>query len=406
MVEQNQQQAVREVTMSIPEELPVLPTAESTLFPFIIAPLATEKPSIVQVIDAAMEESKIIGVFGQRPEAEEGAADSLYSIGTAALIARMFKMPDGSIRVFLQGLTRIRIKEITQSQPYIRAKTELIRIETEKTTELEALQRNLVGLFQRVVELAPNLPQELGIAAVNIAEPGDVADFVAAHINLKREDAQDILETLDVAERIRKLTGHINRELEVLELGSKIQDQIKGSMEKAQREYYLREQLKAIQRELGETDEREVEINELREKIEQAQLPEEARKEADRELDRLTKMPPAAAEHTVSRTYIDWLVSLPWARATEDNLDVKQATQILDEDHYDLEKVKDRILDYLAVRHLKQDMKGPILCFVGPPGTGKTSMGRSIARALGRKFFRMSLGGIRDEAEIRGHRRT
>jgi len=406
MAEEQQQPAVREITMSIPEELPILPTAESTLFPFIIAPLATDRPNIVQTIDAAMEGNKIIGVFGQRPDAGEATADNLYSIGTAALIARMFKMPDGSIRVFLQGLTRIHLKEITQTEPYMRAKIDVIRTEAEKTTEIEALTRNLVGLFQKVVELAPNLPPELSIAAINITEPGDLADFVAAHTNLQREEAQDILETLDVAERIRKLTGHINRELEVLELGSKIQSQIKGEMDKAQRDFYLREQLKAIQKELGETDERQIELNELKEKIEQAHLPEEARKEADRELDRLSKMPPSAAEYTVSRTYLDWLVNLPWAKSTEDNLDIKQASQILDEDHYDLNKVKDRILDYLAVRHLKKDMKGPILCFLGPPGTGKTSMGRSIAHALGRNFFRMSLGGIRDEAEIRGHRRT
>ena len=406
MVVESQQESVREISVTIPEDLPILPSGESVIFPIIIFPLATEKQTTVQVIDAAMEENKIIGVFAQRSDDEQAAPDNLYSIGTAALIARMFKLPDGSVRVFLQGVSRIRLKEITQTEPYMRAKVDVVKTKVEKTTEVEALTRNLVNLFQKVVELAPSLPQELSIAAVNIADPGDLADFVAAHLNLKRDEAQDILETLDVAERIKRLTGHINRELEILELGSKIQSQIKGEMDKAQRDFYLREQLKAIQKELGEVDERTVEINELREKIEQAHLPEEAQKEAERELDRLAKMPPAAAEYTVSRTYLDWLVNLPWSKSTEDNMDINQASAVLDEDHHDLDKVKERMLDYLAVRKLKSDMKGPILCFVGPPGTGKTSMGRSIARALGRQFFRMSLGGIRDEAEIRGHRRT
>jgi ATP-dependent Lon protease len=404
MVVKNEQESRRETKVPIPEELPILPAGENILFPFIIVPLATQEQKVVQLIDAAIAENKIIGIFAQR--AEQSPPDNLYSIGLAALIARMFKLPDGSIRAFLQGLARIRLKEITQTEPYLKARVEVIEGKVEKTTELEALTRNLLTLFQRVVEIAPNLPAELGIAAMNMPEPGDLADFVAAHINLKREEGQEILETLDVTERIKKLTGYINRELEILELGSKIQSQIKGEMDKAQREFFLREQLKAIQKELGEVDERTMELNELKGKIEEAKLPPEAQKEAERELDRLAKMPPAAAEYTVARTYLDWLISLPWSKSTEDNLDITQAAAVLDEDHYDLNRVKERILDYLAVRKLKEDMKGPILCFVGPPGTGKTSVGQSIARALGRKFFRMSLGGIRDEAEIRGHRRT
>ncbi|TET44247.1 MAG: endopeptidase La, partial [Dehalococcoidia bacterium] len=298
------------------------------------------------------------------------------------------------------------LKEVSQIEPYLKAKVEVVEDKVEKTTELEALVRNLAGLFQRVVELAPNLPSELNIAVFNIPEPGSLADFIAAHINLKLEEGQEILETIDVAERIRKLTTFASRELEVLELGSKIQSQAKEEMTRAQREFYLREQLKAIQKELGEADERTLEINELREKIAEASLSPQANKEAERELDRLAKMPPAAAEYTVSRTYLDWLINLPWSKSTEDNLDIVRASGVLDEDHYNLNKVKERILDYLAVRKLKPDMKGPILCFVGPPGTGKTSVGQSIARALGRKFVRISLGGIRDEADIRGHRRT
>jgi ATP-dependent Lon protease len=390
----------------IPEELPILPHHEVVVYPSLIIPLGTGEEKVVKFIDEVAAGDKVVGFFAQRPDSKEALPASLYSIGTAALIARMFKLPDGSIRVFFQGLSRIGLKEITQVEPYMKAKVEVIEDKAEKTTELEALTRNLTGLFQRVIELAPNLPSELNVAVLNMPDPGSLADFIAAHINLSLEERQSILEALDIAERIKKLTAFVNRELEVLELGSKIQSEAKEEMTKAQREFYLREQLKAIQKELGETDERTVEINELREKIAQAELPPEASKEAERELDRLAKMPPAAAEYTVSRTYLDWLVNLPWSKSTEDNLDIKQAAGILNEDHYDLDKVKERILDYLAVRKLKPDMKGPILCFVGPPGTGKTSVGQSIARALGRKFVRISLGGTRDEAEIRGHRRT
>jgi ATP-dependent Lon protease len=387
-----------------PQELPVIPESEVAIYPSLIVPLSTADGRILKLIDEAAAADKLVGFFAQRPDSEEATA--LYSVGVAALIARMFKLPDGSVHAFFQGLSRIRLKEITQVEPYLKARIEVIEDKIEKTAELEALVRNLTGLFQKVVELAPNLPRELNIAVLNMPDPGSLADFVAAHINLTVEERQQILEAIDVTERIRKLTTFVNRELEVLELGSKIQSQAKEEMTKVQREFFLREQLKAIQKELGETDERTMEINELREKIAEAKLPPEAAKEAERELERLAKMPPGAAEYTVSRTYLDWLINLPWSKSTEDNLDISRASQILDEDHYDLDKVKERILDYLAVRKLKPDMKGPILCFVGPPGTGKTSIGQSIARALGRKFVRISLGGIRDEADIRGHRRT
>jgi len=390
----------------IPEELPILPNSEGVVYPSLIVPLATTDEKVIKLIDEAAAGDKIIGFFAQRPGSKEASPDSLHSIGTAVLIARMLKLPDSSIRGFFQGLSRIGLKEVTQVEPYLKAKVEVIEDKLEKTTELEALVRNLTGLFQRVVELAPNLPNELNIAVLNIPHPGSLADFIAAHINLKLEEGQEILEAIEVIERIKKLTTFVNRELEVLELGSKIQSQAKEEMTRAQREFYLREQLKAIQKELGEADERTLEINELREKIAEASLSPQANKEAERELDRLAKMPPAAAEYTVSRTSLDWLINLPWSKSTQDNLDIVRASGVLDEDHYNLNKVKERILDYLAVRKLKPDMKGPILCFVGPPGTGKTSVGQSIARALGRKFVRISLGGIRDEADIRGHRRT
>ncbi|MDY7019330.1 MAG: LON peptidase substrate-binding domain-containing protein, partial [Chloroflexota bacterium] len=388
----------------VPEELPILSQQEAVIYPSLIVPLGTAEGKIIKLIDDATAGDKLIGIFALRTDAKE--ATDLYSVGTAALIARMFKLPDSSIHVFLQGISRIRLKKITQTEPYLKAKVEVIEDKVEQTTEVEALVRNLSGSFQRVIELAPNLPSELNVAVLNIPDPGSLADFIAAHINLKFEERQEILETIDVTERIKKLTTFVNRELEVLELGSKIQAQAKEEMTKAQREFFLREQLKAIQKELGETDERTIEINELRQKINDAKLPPEANKEAERELERLAKMPPGSAEYTVSRTYLDWFINLPWSKSTEDNLDISQASRVLDEDHYDLDKVKERVLDYLAVRKLKPDTKGPILCFIGPPGTGKTSVGQSIARALGRKFVHMSLGGIRDEADIRGHRRT
>jgi len=390
---------------TIPQELPILPTKETVVFPAIIIPLATGDENVVRLINEAAAGDKVIAIFAQRPGTDQPSMENFYPIGTAVSIVRMMRFPEG-IRALLQGLTRVRLKEITATAPYLKGRVEVVEERVERTPELEALARNLLGQFQKLVQLAPNLPQEVAVVAMNIPEPGGLADFVASNINLKLEEGQSILETLDVTERIKKLMAYVNREIEILELGSKIQSQVKAEMDKAQREYFLREQLKAIQRELGELDERTMEVNELRRRIEEAGLPEEARREAERELDRLSRMPPAAAEYTVARTYLDWLISLPWNKSTEDNLDIERAARILDEDHHNLEKVKERILDYLAVKKLKPDMKGPILCFVGPPGTGKTSMGQSIARALGRKFVRISLGGARDEADIRGHRRT
>jgi len=396
----------QEAEVQIPQEVAVLPSGETVIYPEMVIPLAAGEEKMVKLIDDVLSGDKILGLFAQRSGGEGTSADNIYNVGTATAVARMFKMPDGSIRAFLQGMKRIKIKKVIQTEPYIRAQIKVIEEKLDKTPELEALTRNLTDLFQKIVSLSPNLPEEIGVAVINIAEPGRLADYIAAHINLTLEEKQGILEELNVRKRLKKVTGFINRELEILELGSKIQSEIKGEFDKAQRQYYLREQLKAIQKELGEVDEQTMEIDELRKSIEEAQLPPEALKEAERELDRLSKMPPQAAEYSVAKTYLDWVTSLPWTKGTEESVDVKRAAEILDEDHYDLEKVKERILEYLAVRKLKQDMKGPILCFVGPPGTGKTSIGQSIARALGREFVRMSLGGVRDEAEIRGHRRT
>src|SRR5581483_5897184 len=352
---------------------------------------------------------KMLCLVAQRnPEQDQENVDrlALYDVGTVVLLARMIRLPDGNIQALLQGVSRAQIGDMAQVDPFLKAFVTPLADEVEDGVETEGLLRNVQALFQKVLQLAPNLQQEVAVAFANITEPGRVADFVAANLNLSTAERQELLETVNVNARLRKVTTFLNREVEILEVGSRIQEQIKGEMDKTQREYFLRQQMEAIRKELGETDERTAEINELKQRIEQAGLPEEVRKEADRELDRLSKMPPQAAEYTVSRTYLDWLLSLPWKETTPDTLDIRQAKDILDTDHYDLEKVKDRILDYLAVRHIKQDMRGPILCLVGPPGVGKTSLGMSIAKATGRKFYRLSLGGMRDEAEIRGHRRT
>ena len=392
--------------IEIAEELPIMPLKDTVIYPHIVAPLLVTEDHLIKLIDDALAGDRIVGVVASREDVDVPAPDDLYDVGSAVSVARMFKLPDGKMQLLVQGIARIRTKEYTQTEPYFRAKVERLRDGFEESVELTGLARNALGLFRKIVDLAPYLPDEMFIAAMNVDEPNDLADFLAANINMDTAERQALLEELDVLERLRSLTVFLNREIEVLEIGSKIQSQVQSELSKGQREFFLREQLKAIQKELGELDEKSMEINELREAIEESGMGEEARKEADRELDRLANMPAAAAEYTVARTYLDWMVNLPWKKGTEDNLDVKRAACILDEDHYDLEKVKERIVEYLAVRNIKEDMKGPILCFVGPPGVGKTSLGHSIARALGRKFHRVSLGGVRDEAEIRGHRRT
>ncbi|MCX7719813.1 MAG: endopeptidase La [Dictyoglomus thermophilum] len=393
-------------TQDIPEVLPILPLRETVVYPQMLIPLIVGREKSIRLVEDALSGNKLIGMCMQKTPVEDPTPDDIYRIGTVGIIVRSLRFPDNTLRLFVQGLQRIRVIEFLETEPYFKAKVEVIEEKVEKTVEIEGMMRNLLNLFQKMASLIPQFPEELLINAMNIQEPGRLADFIAFNTNLNINEKQEILETIDVKERLQKVTYYLTRELEILEIANKIQNEVKNEIEKSQKEYFLRQQMKAIQKELGEIDPREMEINELRQKLQEAKLPPEAMKEAERELERLSLMPPGSAEYTVTRTYLDWLISLPWAISTEDNLDIKRAEEILNEDHYDLEKVKERILEYLAVRKLKSDMKGPILCFVGPPGVGKTSLGKSIARALGRKFVRISLGGIRDEAEIRGHRRT
>src|SRR5262245_51432379 len=395
---------------TIPSELPILPLRDTVLFPNSFMPLAVARESPVRLIDDSVANGKLIAVFTQRDAGvDEPTQTDLYAVGTAAHIHKVFKLPDGSLRLIVQGLARLTLLTIEASDPYLRARVMLANEDLRDVDRLEidALARNIKTNFQQVVSLSPLLSDDLQTLAMNIAEPGRLADFIASSLTtISSAVKQGVLETLDIRARMDNLNRILIKELEVLELGSKIQSQVQSEVGKNQREYFLREQMKAIQKELGEGDDQTKEIEELHEKIEAAGMPESVKKEALRELDRLSKMPVAAAEYTVSRTYLDWLVALPWAKRTDEVIDLPKTKQTLDADHSGLEKAKDRILEYLAVRKLNPDVKGPILCFVGPPGVGKTSLARSIAESLGRKFVRVSLGGMRDEAEIRGHRRT
>jgi ATP-dependent Lon protease len=399
----------RDADRPMPDVVGILPLRGTVLFPQAVVPLGAGRASSVRLIEAAVQGGSLVGAVAQRDPTQDapGAAD-LHPIGTLTVIHKALKQPDGTLRLIAQGLARFRLVEIVQTEPYLKARIEAIAEEAAGAdVELEALVRSVRSLFQKVVSLSPALPDELVAVLDNVEGAGAVADAVAASLpSLPQALKQELLETVNVRERLSKLAAALGKEAEVLQLGSKIQSEIQSEMTKTQREYYLREQMKAIQKELGEGDERTQEIDTLREKIEAAGMSEEAKAEALRELDRLAKMPPAAAEYTVARTYIDWLVAMPWRQETTDAVDVGRGRAILDEDHEGLEKVKERILEYLAVKKIRPAGKDPILCFVGPPGVGKTSLGKSIARALGRKFHRISLGGMRDEAEIRGHRRT
>lgn len=393
--------------LKIPIEMPVLPVRDTVVFPGMVAALSVVTERDIKLLNHVLAANRFLALVAQKDkELKVVNPSALYDYATAAVVLQMIRMPDNSAKMLVQGVSRIKLDEYIQTEPYYKAKVTVLEDIIENDMETEALARNAADQFIRMISMAPSLPEELKIAIVNVDSPSRLADMIASHLNIGIPEKQQVLEAFNVKVRLQRVTALITSEMEVLEMATKIQSQVKNEMEKGQREYYLRQQLKAIQEELGEGDERAVEVKELTKKIEEAKMPPEAKKEAERELSRLAKMPSASAEYTVSRTYLDLLVALPWAITTTDNLDIQMARKVLDEDHYDLEKVKERILEYLAVRKLKQDMKGPILCFVGPPGTGKTSVGMSIARAIGRKFVRMSLGGVRDEAEIRGHRRT
>ena len=413
-----------DIEVVIPDELPILPLRGVVVYPQTIIPLTVGQPRSIKLVDEVVSGNRMIGLITSKdPNLETPGPDDIYRVGTIASIHRLFRAPDGTIRMLVQGISRISVDEFTSTEPYLKAHAVSAPETVETSIEVEALTRNVIGLFTRLAELVPSIPGELISSALNVDDPLQLAYTIATYIRIDLEEAQALLELDSTEAKLRRLMTLLSKELEVLELGRKIQTEAQTEMEKVQREYYLREQLKAIQRELGEADEQAVEVEEFRQKIAEAGMPEEAEKEAQRELDRLSKLPTAAAEYGVIRTYLDWLTSLPWSQRSEDNLDIAHARKVLDEDHYGLKDVKERILEYLAVRKLRmeraaeiesaethdtirRDRQGAILCFVGPPGVGKTSLGASIARAMNRKFIRMSLGGVRDEAEIRGFRRT
>jgi ATP-dependent Lon protease len=389
------------------EPLPILPLKETVVFPDSLAPLAVgQERSIALVDDAVANDRTIALVTSRNRDVDAPGAGDLHRVGTAAKVQRLIRVPDGTLRVLVQALQRVALQQVTREEPFLEGMFRELPDVVPETQEVAALTRNVETLFSRIVELAPYLPDELQLAVANVSDPGGLANLIASAMRIETDEKQDLLETVNVEERLRKLSAIMSREVEVLELGTKIQSQVQSELESSQREFLLRQQLKAIQDELGEGDEQQAEIAELRTKIEEANLPEEADRQARRELDRLANLPPAAAEFGVIRTYLEWILSLPWNETTADDLDLARAREILDEDHYDLEKVKERILEHLAVSKLRDDPSGPILCFVGPPGVGKTSLGQSIARTLGRRFARISVGGVRDESEIRGHRRT
>jgi ATP-dependent Lon protease len=393
--------------MALPQALPVLPLRDSVPFPDTLTPLAIGQERSVKLVNDVLAGNRmLVMVAGTDPEADNPGPEQIYRVGVAGVVARMLKVPDGSLRILVQGGQRVELTGFPATDPYMVARIEPRPDELDAGPELEALTRNVQGTFSQIIAEVPYLPEELQLAVANLEDPAELANMIAGSLRLKTEEKQELLEEQNVARRLRRLSELLARELELISIGSRIQSQVQSEMEKGQREYFLRQQLKAIQDELGEVDEQAAEANELREQIEAAGLPEHAMKAAERELDRLEKLPPQAAEHGVIRSYLEWIASLPWSKATADDLDLKKARRVLDRDHYDIDKVKERILEFLAVRKLKPDAPSSVLCFVGPPGVGKTSLGRSIASAMGRSFERISVGGVRDESEIRGHRRT
>ncbi len=407
VVESGEEEAAIRASEALPEAMPVLPLRDTVAYPDTLAPLGVGQERSIKLVDDVLAGNRmLVMVASKDPEEDTPSPGQLYDIGVVGVVTRMLKVPDGTIRVLVQGSQRVRLGEYIAEKPYLVARITELPDHAEPSPELEALTHNVQRTFSEIIEQIPYLPEELQMAVTNVDDPSALSHLIAGALRISTEEKQALLEEVDVTRRLRMLSEILARELEVIQLGSQIQSEVQSSIDKGQREYFLREQLKAIQAELGEEDEQMAEANELRERLEEANLPEAARKVADRELSRLEKLPPAAAEHGVIRTYLEWLVELPWDKRTVDNLDIEHAREVLDEDHYDMEKIKERILEYLAVRKLNPDIPGPILCFVGPPGVGKTSLGKSIAKALGREFERISVGGVRDEAEIRGHRRT
>jgi ATP-dependent Lon protease len=392
---------------SLPEALPVMPLRDAVAFPETLMPLAVEQERSIRVVNDVLAGDRMLVMVAARDGAgEEPGPDELYDVGVAGVVARMLKVPDGTLRILVHAAQRVEIGEYVATEPYLVARISEAPDVVVPSPELEALHRNVQTTFSRIIEQVPYLPAELMMAVTNLDDPAELAHMIGGALRIRTEEKQALLEERDVGKRLRLLSELLARELELVEIGTRIQSQVQSEMDKGQREYFLRQQLKAIQEELGEIDETQAEATELRERLEQAGLPDYAWKQAERELQRFERLPPQAAEHGVIRTYLEWLADLPWSEATEDNLDLKHARGVLDRDHYDIESVKDRILEFLAVRKLKPDARSSILCFAGPPGVGKTSLGRSVAAAMGRKFERISVGGVRDESEIRGHRRT
>jgi ATP-dependent Lon protease len=398
---------LRTAAKSLPTVLPILGLSDIVIFPGMVAPLLVDTVQSIRLIDDVVEGDRLLGLVLQRKaEVDNPLPEDLYDYGCGARVLKMLKFPDNTVRVLVEGLWRVRIKEYETQTPYLRAKVEVLRDVVQEDVELEALTRNAQNQFQEIIKLTPALSDQVKIAALNTQAPGSLTDLIAANLNLNLEERETLLETADVRQRLQRLRPLMERELEVLTLSTKIQNEVTSSMAKSQRDFFLREQMRAIQRELGEGDPTTMEVMSLREQVEKNGLPEEVQKVAHKELERLGQMSPAVAEYAITRNYLDWLINLPWSKSTADTLELETATRILDEQHYGLEKIKERLLEFIAVIKLKHDLKGPILCLVGPPGVGKTSLGKSVADALGRKFVRMSLGGVRDEAEIRGHRRT
>jgi ATP-dependent Lon protease len=398
---------VRAPPKALPAVLPILGLSDIVIFPGMVAPLLVDTAQSIRLIDDVVEGDRLLAlVLQKKAEVDTPLPEDLHEYGCGARVLKMLKFPDNTVRVLVEGLWRVRVRQYETQDPYLRAKIDVLKDESADSVEMTALARNAHRQFQEIIKLNPALPDQVKIAALNTEAGGNLTDLIAANLNLSLEERQHLLETTDVKERLNRLQPLLNRELEVSTLSSKIQNDVASSMAKSQRDFFLREQIRAIQRELGEADPIGAEVNNLRVQIEKETLPDEVRKVALKEVERLGQMSPAVAEYTITRTYLDWILGLPWNKTTEDSIDINSAARILNEQHFGLEKIKERLLDFIAVIKLKKDIKGPLLCLVGPPGVGKTSLGKSVADALGRKFARLSLGGLRDEAEIRGHRRT